>query len=348
MPITKPVVPGNPGVQGNYVVVVDVGGQPGLPALNGANLTDLPSSLLTLQEVYDASEPATITTDATGALTVTGTQRIVLTSSEANAASIDINSTNAAGGIDIDAVGAIGINTSGANDDITISADGVGTSQLILQSGGTGTNAIRVLVTGTSGGGIDVDGGAGTGAGAGGLIAINSGAGGPTGIGGGFTATSGAGGGTSGASGPVTIQSGTTTDGSPGAVTIQTPNAAGAGANNGGDIILRTGALSGTGTNNGGLRLRGMAAINTSAGASATIHAPAGRFRKAAGGGASFALTNNFITANSIVIASFANAAVDGTATTLTVQPGASPINITFNAAPTSNCDVNFWVITND
>ena len=84
--------------------------------------------------------------------------------------------------------------------------------------------------------------------------------------------------------------------------------------------------------------------INTTAGDAATIDAPVGRFRKDTSGDA-FTLTNSFITANSIIQLTPANAAIDGTATTWTVSAGVGSAVITFNAAPTANFDMNFFII---
>lgn len=84
--------------------------------------------------------------------------------------------------------------------------------------------------------------------------------------------------------------------------------------------------------------------INTTAGDGATINAIAGRFRKDATG-ATFTLTNSFITANSILILDQANTAFDATATSWTKVCGAGSVTITFNAAPTSNFDMDFLII---
>lgn len=84
--------------------------------------------------------------------------------------------------------------------------------------------------------------------------------------------------------------------------------------------------------------------INTTAGDSATINAVVGRFRKDTSG-ATFTLTNSFITANSIIVLTAANAAIDATTTGWTVSAGAGSATITFNAAPTANFDMNFMVI---
>lgn len=84
--------------------------------------------------------------------------------------------------------------------------------------------------------------------------------------------------------------------------------------------------------------------IDIVAGDTATINSPAGRFRKD-NSGAAFTLTNSYITANSIVQLTPANAAIDATATSWTVLAGAGSAVITFNAAPSANFDMNFLVI---
>lgn len=84
--------------------------------------------------------------------------------------------------------------------------------------------------------------------------------------------------------------------------------------------------------------------INTTAGDAATINSPAGRFRKDVTG-ASFTLTNSYITANSIIVLTPANAAIDATALSYTVSAGAGSATITLDAAPTANFDMNFLVI---
>jgi hypothetical protein len=89
-------------------------------------------------------------------------------------------------------------------------------------------------------------------------------------------------------------------------------------------------------------------AINTSAGDGATIDSPTGRFRKDTSG-SSFTLTNNTITANSIIILSLVTTGIT-TGNQLSVQAGVGSATITFEtsgvgAAPSANCDVNFWVI---
>jgi hypothetical protein len=81
--------------------------------------------------------------------------------------------------------------------------------------------------------------------------------------------------------------------------------------------------------------------INTTAGDTATINTVSGRFRKDTSG-AVFTLTNSFITANSIILLTAANAAIDVTAIGWTVTAGAGSATITFNAAPTANFDMNF------
>ena len=84
--------------------------------------------------------------------------------------------------------------------------------------------------------------------------------------------------------------------------------------------------------------------IDTTSGDSATINAAAGRFRKDTSG-AVFTLTNNFITANSIILLTAANSAVDVTAVSWTVLAAAGSATITFVAAPTADFDMNFLVI---
>ncbi len=84
--------------------------------------------------------------------------------------------------------------------------------------------------------------------------------------------------------------------------------------------------------------------IDTTAGDAATINSINGRFRKDTTG-TTFTLTNSFITANSIILLTPANAAIDVTATYWTVSAGAGSATITFVAAPTANFDVNFFVI---
>lgn len=87
--------------------------------------------------------------------------------------------------------------------------------------------------------------------------------------------------------------------------------------------------------------------IDTTAGDSATVNKAAGRFRKDTTGTA-FTLTNSVITANSVIMLTPANAAIDVTATTWTVSAGAGSATITFNVAPTANFDMNFFVVSTD
>ena len=85
--------------------------------------------------------------------------------------------------------------------------------------------------------------------------------------------------------------------------------------------------------------------IDTTAGDAATVSKAAGRFRKDTSG-TTFTLTNTYITANSIVMATFVSS--DTTATSVAVAAGSGSAVFTFNAAPTSNCDVNFIVVNTD
>ncbi len=84
--------------------------------------------------------------------------------------------------------------------------------------------------------------------------------------------------------------------------------------------------------------------INTTAGDAATINGSAGRFRKDVTG-TTFTLTNSLITANSIIMATAANASIDLTGFYWTVSAGSGTATIEFNAAPTGNFDMNFLVI---
>lgn len=84
--------------------------------------------------------------------------------------------------------------------------------------------------------------------------------------------------------------------------------------------------------------------VSTTDGDAETINSSSGRFRKDTSG-ATFTLTNSVINANSIIILCPANNAIDASATTWTVSAGVGSAVITFNAAPTSNFDMNFWII---
>lgn len=83
--------------------------------------------------------------------------------------------------------------------------------------------------------------------------------------------------------------------------------------------------------------------IDTTAGDSATINSPNGRFRKDTSG-TTFTLTNSYITADSVILLTAANNAIDASATSWTVSAGVGSATITFNAAPTSNFDMNFVI----
>ena len=90
--------------------------------------------------------------------------------------------------------------------------------------------------------------------------------------------------------------------------------------------------------------------IDTTAGDSATINAMAGRFRKDATG-ETFTLTNSFITANSIILLTWATTGITGGTKTVVVADSGSA-TITFEdpttglaAAPSANTDINFIVI---
>lgn len=109
------------------------------------------------------------------------------------------------------------------------------------------------------------------------------------------------------------------------------------------DVTLNTVSLVGTVTISQGLTFA-LKTVNTSTGDSAIINSPNGRFRKDATG-ATFTLTNSFITANSIILLTQADAAFDATATSWTVSAGAGSATITFNAAPTGDINMNFLVV---
>lgn len=90
-------------------------------------------------------------------------------------------------------------------------------------------------------------------------------------------------------------------------------------------------------------------AINTTAGDAATINSTNGRFRKD-NTGATFVLTNSQITANSIILLTFASdpGATGYDSPVVTAIAGSA--TITFKtagvaAAPTNNTDINFFVI---
>lgn len=90
--------------------------------------------------------------------------------------------------------------------------------------------------------------------------------------------------------------------------------------------------------------------IDTTAGDSATINAMAGRFRKDATG-ETFTLTNSFITANSIILLTWATTGITGGTKTVVVA-GSGSATITFEdpttgiaTAPSANTDINFIVI---
>lgn len=155
------------------------------------------------------------------------------------------------------------------------------------------------------------------------------------------------------------VKGGTATSGAGGSVLLQSRD--GVGTNkSGGTIQAKLGTATGNGTN-GYFYVTNNAdatmfkvgytgqidvvkSIDTTAGDAATIDAVAGRFRKDTSG-TTFTLTNAFITANSIIVLTAANAAIDANATNWTVSAGAGSATITFNAAPAANFDMNFMVL---
>lgn len=84
--------------------------------------------------------------------------------------------------------------------------------------------------------------------------------------------------------------------------------------------------------------------IDATAGDAVTINSPIGQFRKDATG-TTFVLTNSQITANSVIMLTPANAAIDATAIGWTVSKGAGSATITFNLAPTANFDMMFMIM---
>ena len=84
--------------------------------------------------------------------------------------------------------------------------------------------------------------------------------------------------------------------------------------------------------------------IDVTSGDAATINSTVGRFRKD-NSGATFTLTNSLIVANSVILLTPANAAIDASATTWTVSAGVGSATITFNAAPAADFNMNFFVL---
>lgn len=77
-----------------------------------------------------------------------------------------------------------------------------------------------------------------------------------------------------------------------------------------------------------------------------TIHKPAGQVKIAAGA-SSIVVTNNMVTANSIILCTVASA--DGTLTFIkNVVAAAGSFTITANAAATADCKINFFIVSTD
>ena len=89
-------------------------------------------------------------------------------------------------------------------------------------------------------------------------------------------------------------------------------------------------------------------AINSSAGDAATINSIAGRFRKD-NTGSTFTLTDSYITANSIVLMTYASApGVTGFETSVSADAGSATITFTTSgvaAAPAASTDINFFIV---
>ena len=169
---------------------------------------------------------------------------------------------------------------------------------------------------------------------------------------------------------PVSVQGGAAVNANAGAVNLSGGDSSngnggnaflsggsGGGSSSGGGVTLTSGAGGGgdgvvtlatpegtklTATTGVGVAISGSSAVDTTAGDAATINRMAGRFRKDTSG-TTFTLTNSLISSSSIVILTFASD--DATATRSTVSAGSGSATITFNAAPTANCDVNFMVV---
>lgn len=258
--------------------------------------------------------------------------------------------------------------------DILLVAGAAGT---ITATGGVG------LGGGSNGGSIGITGGLATANFFGGSINATGGRGGPTGEGGALNFVSGGGGVTSGDSGTVQVISGSVIDGRTGSVLLGSNSAATTTAANRdtGPVTIQTGVPTNAGTAGaiifkpstvetarvtttgvqpgaagtfdlglaatGWKRLYVDYAINTTSGDSATIHKAAGRFRKD-GSGTSFTLTNNLVTANSIVLVTLATGQGTVGNISLDAVPGAGSVVINFSAQPNADCDVNFFVISTD
>lgn len=143
-----------------------------------------------------------------------------------------------------------------------------------------------------------------------------------------------------------TVTGATSANGTGGAInlTVQTPSGGTSGTITLTGPIALTGATTVTGSLTTTSTISVNKSINTTAGDAATINSVAGRFRKDTSG-AAFTLTNSFITANSIILLTEANATNDGTAVEWSVSAGSGTATITFNTAPAVNFDMNFLVI---
>jgi hypothetical protein len=179
--------------------------------------------------------------DFTAAGTITGTSTMLLTAADSNVSVTTTGSAgnilvNSAGSIDMDADGAMTVNTA---DDLNASGNDF---TLVTGSSTAGTAA---------GAGISMTAGNGFTSGLGGAVGITAGNGGASGTGGGITHTAGDGGGTSGSGGAFTVNAGNAiTDGTGGFVTLDA--GAGAGANSGGNANISAGDGGGGATGNGG------------------------------------------------------------------------------------------------
>jgi len=248
-------------------------------------------------------------------------------------------------------------------DGATIGAtDATGRLEFFTTPDGSGTSIERIRID--NAGVVYVGNGATAAAPNAGIISATGGSGAVAGAA--LTIRSGAGGSTL-ASGAITVTSGATTDGNTGSATLASSAATGTNRSTG-DVNITCGTPTGSGTrgnivttgnlrtatagtydigqaSTGWKRLYLDSGIDTTAGDTATINKATGRFRKDTTG-TTFTLTNSYITANSIVLLTFVSA--DATATSMAVAAAAGSCVVTFNAAPTANCDVNFLVVNTD
>jgi len=154
--------------QGN----IDINATAGVFDVDAAGGITLDGNSASNFSVAGAGNDLTLTSEG-GSLYLTGSDNVGIQGEAASSTAVVINASNAAGGIDIDAgTGGVAIDTSGgfsvnglaasditvvsgeADENLTIKVDGATASSLILQSAGTGADAIDINA---SAGGIDID-----------------------------------------------------------------------------------------------------------------------------------------------------------------------------------------------